>query len=520
MENIYNKTEILIITDITFNPILKIINETSSHFEVSLKYYEDIIIGLNEIILKNLTSYSFLLIHSDQIFHYKPLDWQISLMKMVNYFCLRHPNLKVIFSNAINTGYSIKTVSESIGYLFDIPSSYSQQISNIISQDNLFIFDFTSIIKKIGGENSYNYELGALYQMPYTKDLINSFAADLIEFIKFLSTEEKKVIVLDCDNTLWNGIIGEDGIENISCDKNAEGLLFYRFQSFLKSRKEDGFLMCICSKNNEEEVKRVFETKKMPLIWDDFIIKKINWSNKSENIKEIAKELNLGEESFIFIDDNPFEINSVKNLTNVKCCIQFENNFGKLLQLTDSYVFRKKRILTDDKSKNEQYKQNALREKEKEKFNSIDDFIASLDLKIELKVNAKEEFQRLSQLTEKTNQFNFNKKPFSISELNNWVNNNNLIFSIKVTDKYGDYGTVGLILIRIKEQIAVLENYILSCRVLGKKVEIKFLEQVIAFLKNENFIFNEILFKETTKNVPAKQFLNNYNYASITRTIN
>jgi len=518
MEKMNFKTGILIISDISLYPIIEEINNNAPQLTISFDYHEDIIIGVNKYISDSLSRYSFIFIHSDQKFHNKPIEWQINLLRIIDNFCLQHPKIKIIFSNSFNVAYKKKALCDSIGDQFDIISYYSQYLLNIINHDNAFIFDFVSIIQEIGSENSYNYELGMLYQMPYTKNFIRYFAFRFSDLINFLDTGEKKVIILDCDNTLWQGVVGEDGIEGIFCDKNAKGLLFYNFQSFLKSRKEDGFLLCLCSKNNENEVKDIFFNKNMPLKWDDFIVKKINWLDKSENIKNISDELNLGEESFIFIDDNPFEINSVKSLTNVKSCILFENNFYKFIQLVDLYIFRKKTILPDDKIKNQQYKINKLREREKEKFQSIDDFIKELDIRISIKVNDREDFPRLSQLTEKTNQFNFNKKPYSISELNDWIDDDNLIFSLKVTDKYGDYGTVGLILIKIEGRNVVLENYILSCRVLGKKIENNFLDEVLAYLATKEMILTEILFKESMKNIPAKQFINTNNYASIIRT--
>src|SRR5690606_3947349 len=132
------------------------------------------------------------------------------------------------------------------------------------------------------------------YQMPYTKIFAKEFAATLANQVNWLKGEEKKAIIVDCDNTLWQGIVGENGIEGIKCDNNAEGIIFYHFQQFLKAKKEEGFLLCICSKNNEADVKEAFQSRNWPLRWEDFILHKINWQDKWQNIQEIASTLNIG----------------------------------------------------------------------------------------------------------------------------------------------------------------------------------------------------------------------------------
>ncbi|MEJ7677577.1 MAG: HAD-IIIC family phosphatase [Segetibacter sp.] len=191
--------------------------------------------------------------------------------------------------------------------------------------------------------------------MPYTKQFIKLFADTLSKQLEWLQQEEKKAIVIDCDNTLWKGVIGEDGLEGIKCDNNAEGILFYHFQLFLKSKKEEGLLLCICSKNNEEDVKDAFMQKNMPLKWNDFVVKKINWDDKWSNINKIAAKLNIGIDSLIYIDDNPFEVGSVSELAKGISCFEFKEDYTSFISLTNSFLFKRKQILKDDVVKSHQY---------------------------------------------------------------------------------------------------------------------------------------------------------------------
>ncbi len=258
----------------------------------------------------------------------------------------------------------------------------------------------------------------------------------------------------------------------------------------------------------------------MPLKWDDFLIKKINWSSKNINLIEIANELNLGGDSFIFIDDNPFEIGTVKEFTNVKTTILFENNYNKLLKLTRDYCFQRKKILTADLEKNKQYKIEQLRKQEENGFSSFESYLKNLNLKVEIKENEIDNLDRLSQMTEKTNQFNFNKIPYTAADLKDWISRGNFIYSCQVSDKFGDYGTVGLILVeKVGPGETEIHNFLLSCRALGKKIEFTFYNHVLQQLKHKKLNLNGIVFKETLKNEPAKTFLNQIKNESEFRTI-
>lgn len=497
--------KILVISDITFNLILKEINAIGENFIIEIKYLEDI----NTFFYEDVTiDYDAVFFHSDLLFHLKEIEWQIQLLNNLINFTRKNPLIFTVSSNTFNQGY------KSIGR----KSTYSQNdglnlefhdlIIKLLLEKNYYYFDFRKIIFELGFKNCYNYVLGAMYQMPYNKSLIKEFSTEFVNFFKFITLEEKKIIVVDCDNTLWKGILGEDGVEGVKCDKNHEGVVYYYFQKFLKEKIKEGFLLCICSKNNYNEVEYLFKQEKFPLKWDDFLIKKINWNEKYLNIKEIANELNISENSMIFIDDNPFELNSVLNLTEVKKGILFKNSYENLFNIIQDYSFQRKRILADDNDKQNKYISEQNRKQELNKFKNIDEYLNSLDLKLSIHENDVINFDRVSQMTEKTNQFNLNKRRFTENELIKWEEDGNKIFTAKLIDKYGDYGIIALILLERKTELQFqLENYLISCRALGKKLEEKIYFEVEKRMNENKQNITLIKFKKTEKNKPAELFI-------------
>jgi FkbH-like protein len=270
-----------------------------------------------------------------------------------------------------------------------------------------------------------------------------------------------------------------------------------------------GFVLCLCYKNNENDVREAFKEKCMPLGWEDFVVKKINWENKDLNIKEISEELSLGLDSFIFIDDSDFEVLRVKeSLPEVKV-FKFTGGYNDFLEMTVDIVFQKKFLTEEDKAKTKQYLQEYSRKILEKGSDSMEDYIKSLEIQIKIDENSINDLSRVSQLTEKTNQFNFNKIFYSIEDLKQKITSGKFrCYSLRVNDKFGDYGLVGVILVVITREDIILENYILSCRVLGRRIEFDFFDMVkkSIFLKYGREI-TKIVFKETSKNIPAQNFL-------------
>jgi FkbH-like protein len=498
--------KVLVISDIT----LETLNRKEllhSKQKYCFIFSEDLLYELDR--FNEFNNYDLVYIHFDSYFkRFRKEYISLLLNSILNLSNKSQKNIAL--SNLFYAGWSEESLIDISGAIPSSIKAFESQIEFLRKKQNVYFFDIDSLIREIGISQTYNYSLGHLYQLPYTKKFLETFAKYLDHIILKVSSPDKKVIILDCDNTLWKGIIGEDGVDGILCNLNADGIVFYHFQQFLKSRKAIGFVLCLCSKNNEEDVKEVFLNKRMPLQWDDFVVKKVNWNNKDLNIKEIADELSLGTDSFIFIDDNAFEINIVKeNLPDVSL-FKMTTDYNNFIDITKNPVFSKKIITEEDFVKTEQYiKENRRRGLEQSSL-SFNDYIKSLEIKMRIDEDLESDLLRVSQLTEKTNQFNFNKKYYLVEELKeNLLKGLFKYFTLRVSDKFGDYGLVGVILFEINSGNIVLENYILSCRILGRRIEFDFFDLVRNRISD---IFNskidKIRFSKTDKNLPAQIFYN------------
>lgn len=492
-----------IISDITFDLVIKKIN--SKNFIIQNYIYTESIISSILSSIDHLKETDILVIHFDCFFHRYKNEFLQNLLLTIEGISNQFSG-NILLSNSFRSVYNSSILKTSVGQEGQFMFLNKTLIEKLTNTNNVFMYDFSKIVNCIGSENAYNYNLGHLYQMPYTKKFIDALSSEIQSYIDFLLIPEKKVIFVDCDNTLWNGIIGEDGLEGIECDKNASGILFYYFQEFLLQKKKHGFLLGLSSKNNEQDVKEAFDRLNMPLKWDDFIIKKVNWEKKPDNLRSAAAELNLGTEAFILIDDSDFELKFINSVFPEIKTIKFTKDFESFLNLTDDFVFKRKVLTQEDIEKNAQYIAEQKRNSLKTKLNSFDEYIKTLEIKLDIFLNNKNELTRLSQMTEKTNQFNFNKEYFTVNQLEKFKNDKNLIYGLKVTDKFSDYGTVGLMLIKVHKNNAILYNYLLSCRALGRNIEYDFFQSVMEELKKNKIKLTSIVFKETSKNVPAKKF--------------
>ncbi len=355
--------------------------------------------------------------------------------------------------------------------------SYSQNMDEYkkLIEENLYLENFIEeisdlnvinlfkLVNKFGIETLINKKNLYLFQTPFTKKGFEIVAKEIDEKIKLFFTKRKKVLVLDADNTLWGGIVGEDGVDGIKIDENYPGILYKKFQANLKELLKSGIVLTLVSKNNFEDVKEVFDKKDMPLKWDDFLIKKINWLPKSENIKSIANEINVGLDSLLFIDDNPFEIEEVKTSIGVDGILVNEDN---ILDILDDVRLKAITLTKEDKEKLNQYKAEQKRSEVLKSVSSIDEFIKSLNIEINYWINNKEHLKRITQLINKTNQFNLTTKRYSESEVEEMMNKYK-VFSFQVKDRFGDMGIVSVVIVKNKE----IDTFLMSCRVLGRKIE-------------------------------------------------
>nr|WP_153508291.1 FkbM family methyltransferase [Dickeya oryzae] len=342
--------------------------------------------------------------------------------------------------------------------------------------------------------------------IPYTPEFFEVIASVLVRHIHAFRRPPYKVIALDCDNTLWSGVVGEQGAEGIKIDSNYRAL-----QQFMLRQKEQGMLLCLVSKNNHEDVKRVFDTRDdMILQWHDFVDTKINWNAKSDNLQRLAKTLNLGLDSFIFLDDSPIECAEVSagcpQVLSLRLPKQSDDIPGFLAHV---WAFDQVRQQThEDAKRTHLYQEQVQREAFRQSAFSMEAFIRGLELDITIQPATQDQAERLSQLTHRTNQFNFVKAPYSVADILARIQRPEQgCLSIRVADRFGDYGICGVCFFSERENVLSVDGGLLSCRVLGRGVEYQMLNALgrkALEWKKESV---EIRFVSSDKNKPAENFL-------------
>ncbi len=346
--------------------------------------------------------------------------------------------------------------------------------------------------------------------LPYTVDFYKTLGTAISRKIYAIKRKPFKVIVLDCDNTLWKGVIGEDGIDKIEIDpERAE------FQKWMAEQKGNGMVLCLVSKNEESDILKALQEKSgMILTADHITLIKANWESKSENIIKISKELNLGLDSFIFIDDNPLECAEVSGAIPEVLTLQFPQEPESIHNLIKhGWFWDHLKITEEDRARTVMYKQDILRNKEIEKHISFEEFVNSLQLKIDIEEIKNEDLLRVSQLTLRTNQFNTTTLRRTEQEISEFISNKqNKCLTVKVSDRFGSYGLVGAVFYILIGKYLKVESFILSCRTLGKGVEHRIMSGIAELAKKSNIEDIMIPYHSTSKNIPVYNFLNSIEY--------
>lgn len=478
-------------------------------------------------------------------YKFKDFDVVIIFYEFIN-FVENLENIKDIkFFNKIKKEF-LKDMSLSLKILKDCPLTLINDFNHftvkskhkLLKNFSKTCLEFNKFIEKKKSENFHVVKLNKFFQNFNINDFINKqnynhsktlynskfmqvYAEKITIPIMTFNGKPKKALVLDCDNTLWSGIIGED--KNICKKKN--WVLFKKIQKIYKNLKLRGLILCICSKNNFKDVENFFKSNRMPLKFNDFTIKKINWNNKVNNIKEISKELNINLDSFLFIDDSSFEIGAVKKYLKNVDCFQVPKRDNQYLYEIENleYDLSILKQTKEDKIRLKSYEQEKKRLYSREKFQNINDYIKSLNISIKYKSNSKITVQRASQMCQRTNQFNLTTMRHNESDIKKFVKSKNtLITEISVKDKYGDYGITGLsiVLIDNKNKTANIDTFLLSCRIIGRGIENEYLSWIIKKLKKigVNKVYSKYV--KTQKNELVKEFYDNNKFRIISSNSN
>ena len=385
------------------------------------------------------------------------------------------------------------------------------------SHENFYINDINYVSSLYGLDKWSNQFYWFMYKYAMDIAAIPSFAYNLSNIIKAIYGKNKKSFVLDLDNTLWGGIIGDDGVENIVLgQETAEGEAYQEVQEYLKLHKDLGIILNISSKNEEENALLGLNSKDSILKPEDFIVIKANWEPKNKSVNEIAKELELGEDSFVFVDDNPAE-RDIINQYNPTVSTPIINTADNTIKTLDrNAYFEVLKITKEDLKKNEMYKQNSLRNKFMSTFEDYGSYLKSLNMKATIENFIPIYMARIAQLTNKSNQFNLTTKRYSQSDIEQVSNDKNYITLYgNLEDNFGDNGVVSLIIGKKEKEKLHIDLWLMSCRVLKRDMEKAMLDMLVEKAKEANI--KEIIgyYYPTQKNKMVKDFYKDQGFTKI-----
>ncbi|MBD3843165.1 MAG: HAD-IIIC family phosphatase, partial [Campylobacterales bacterium] len=361
-------------------------------------------------------------------------------------------------------------------------------------------------------KNPLNSKLWYSSKTPFSIDVLKNVKEDLYSSFDALIGKSKRLIIVDLDNTMWGGILGDVGWEGLKIGGHDYiGEAFADFQKALKSLTNRGILLAIASKNYEENALEAIEKNpEMILKKDDFAAWKINWNDKAQNIIDIAKEVNLGLSSVVFLDDNPAERGRVAEaLPEIfvpdwpKSPVDYKN---ALLSLS---CFNTATVSKEDRQRSKMFVQERER---RDLLNSLshDEWLKSIEMKAEVEKLNSTNSARTVQLLNKTNQFNMATRRMSETEFTEWNNSDNReMYTFRVSDKFGDSGLTGVISYEIKNNKMIVTDFIMSCRVMGREIERLMIGYVIKIAREKQLDSVMAEFIQTDRNKPMYDFLNN-----------
>jgi len=357
--------------------------------------------------------------------------------------------------------------------------------------DQFKILDVSSIQNRIGSNNFSDSALYINYEMVFNINGNYEVSKKLINLILSKKASFKKCIIIDLDNTTWGGIVGDDGIDKIQIGDLGIGKAFKEFQQWIKKLKERGIIICVCSKNNEDVAKEVFlKHPQMILKMDDIAVFMANWDSKVNNIRKIQKTLNIGFDSMVFLDDNNFERNIVKdNIPEISVpdLPKDPSNYLNFLYNENFFEINNYSDSTSDRTKF--YKTESERIKYKELSSDLTDYMTKIEMKSQLSSLNSFNIPRVSELSQRSNQFNLRTIRYSESDLLKIMKSENYFtFVFELDDRFGSHGIVSFVILKcISNEEVFIENWAMSCRVLERSFENYIINKISEFLKQKKY---------------------------------
>jgi len=499
-----------------------------STYTAEYNQYNQEIINTDSGLYKFSPDVTFLIIDSRSIlgtYFYSPYSLSLSERKkfiktktseIINLIMkfVKNSKSKLIISNFVIPNYSPYGIYETkTEYgLQEMISDLNTQLANYIKKESsVFLYDFNGFVSNFGENNIFNFKQFHFGDIKISLDFIPYFSHELMSYIKPILGINRKCIVLDLDNTLWGGIVGEEGFNGIKLDSTPPGNAFLEFQQNLLALNKRGIILAVNSKNNHDDGFQVIrDHPNMILREENFACFKINWEDKVSNMIEIANELNIGLDSMIFFDDDPVNREYMKKSLPEVLTIDIPNDpseYSRILHsINDLNVLK---ITGEDESRGKMYAQERKRIDLQKISVDIDEFLNQLNIKIQIKKADDFTIPRISQLTLKTNQFNLTTKRYQEEDIRDFTKSKDMIVEcVHVEDKFGDSGITGVYIVKkSSKEEWYLDTFLLSCRIMGREIEKGILGHMIERAKLEGIKKIKAQYIPTKKNKPCENFL-------------
>ena len=386
------------------------------------------------------------------------------------------------------------------------------------SAKNVLLNDVDFLAASIGRSQWLDPRLWNMAKIPCRLEHLPRLAQSLLDTVLAAAGRFAKCVVLDLDNTLWGGVIGDDGLEGIALGEFDEGEAFVGFQKFIRELKRRGILLAVVSKNDHANAILPFrEHPFMALREDDVSAFVANWDNKADNIQIVQKTLNIGFDSFVFLDDNPFERNIVREYVPDVVVPELPEDPSSFLEiLAELNLFETASFSEADLQRAAQYREEAQREIVKTQFTNVNDYLASLGMQIRLEWFNPFNLPRIAQLIQRSNQFNLMTRRYGEAACEAMMRDASFVpLTLKLADKFGDYGLISIVILKPAGDDLEIDEYLMSCRVLQRGVESFAMNNIFAYAERVGAKRVVGHYIPTAKNDMVKDFFKNFGFEKV-----
>jgi FkbH-like protein len=489
------------------NPLEQWCQGFKMNFAVEFAEYnqlEQILLSPDSIFTNNLNGLNIILTRPEDLISERDLDGMIRaqlLLEAINSYTQKRKGL--IVSNlppAVSSFFQGNHQQVEKLRLW-----WQEQLNKI---EGIHVLDLAGVIEQIGRMNSHDPSLEAVARAPYSQLLYQELGIEIVRLVRSIIMPAKKVVALDCDGILWGGILGEDGIDGIVLSNEHPGRSFRLLQEMILALKKRGVLLVLVSKNEEADVWNVFDNHpEMLLRRSDIAGYRINWAQKSANLYELAQELNLGLDSFVFVDDSPVERLEIETTVPEVTVVPMPKEPARYCEtLSKLWCFDSSNTTEEDMIRTDFIAMEQKRRDLQQSTTGLQSYLESLNLVAEIRFASQRDLSRVAQLTQKTNQFNLSLIRRSLTEIQE-LHASTSILVLNLKDCFGDYGLVGLAILKEEDNCMFVDTFLMSCRALGRGAEEAFLCTLFDFAAKKGLEKIIARYNSGVRNEQVKTFL-------------